>query len=74
MTKITINDLGKMIKDGFDGQDKKFEQAAGERKGLKQGQEKIELRLSNVAYRFELQELQQRVIILEKKMKVKTKK
>ncbi len=74
MTKITINDLGKMIKDGFDGQDKKFAQAAGERKGLKQGQEKIELRLSNVAYRFELQELQQRVIILEKKMKVKTKK
>jgi len=35
---------------------------------LEQGQEEIKLKLDNVAYRFELQELQRRVVLLEKKV------
>ncbi|MFA6306815.1 MAG: hypothetical protein WCV70_02840 [Patescibacteria group bacterium] len=53
--KITINDLGVMVKNGFDAVDKRFDEVGHEIKELKQGQENIELKLSNVAYRFELE-------------------
>ncbi len=77
--KLTIDDLGIMVKHGFDEMDKNFnnmhkdiKEMRGDIKGLKQGQENIELKLSNVAYRFELEDVKQRVIVLEKKLGVKS--
>jgi len=73
---ITIDELGMMVKHGFDdvqqGMNNRFDKIDKEIKELKQGQENIELKLSNVAYRFELEEVKQRVIILEKKLGVKS--
>ncbi|MGI0016951.1 MAG: hypothetical protein ACREBU_26310 [Nitrososphaera sp.] len=69
---VTIDDLAVMIKKGFDDVDKQV----GELKtdmdkqfdGVNDHLEKIELRLDNVAYRFELKELENRVIFLERKV------
>lgn len=44
---VTIDDLAIMVKEGFERVEKDMDD-------LKQGQERIELRLDNVAYRFEL--------------------
>ena len=70
--KLTIDDLGGMIKNGFDQVDKRFEDIEEKNKKhfntLEQGQEDIKLRLTNVAYRFELQELESRVKNLEQKL------
>jgi hypothetical protein len=41
---------------------------------LKEGQERIELRLANVAYRFEIVDLQSRVQALEEKLGIKNQK
>lgn len=67
-----------MIKNGFVGVDERFNEMGrrfnkveGDMKELKDGQERMELRLTNVAYRFELQELQARVDVLEKKTGIK---
>lgn len=77
-SKITIDRLAVMIQNGFIGVDKRFEEVdkrfdkiEKDINGLKDGQERVELRLTNVAYRFELQELQARVGILEKKAGIK---
>ncbi len=73
-TKNEFQSLAHMIKKGFDhidGQleqvDGQLEQASKERKELEQGQEDIKLCLDNVAYKFELQELEERVKRLELK-------
>lgn len=72
------DDLGFMVKEGFDAVDKRFDavdkdikEIKGDIKELKQGQENIELKLSNVAYRFELEEVKQRVMVLEQKLNAK---
>jgi hypothetical protein len=72
--KLTIDDLATLIKTGFDSVDERFDQVEGRLKKLEQGQENIELRLSNVAYRFELRDLEHRVTVLEKKNNIKAKK
>lgn len=77
--KITMNDLAIMVKNGFDDvgtklaeHDKQFvalkQSQSKQFEVLSQGQEDIKLRLDNVAYRFELVELQKRVETLEKKV------
>lgn len=75
---ISNDELAVMINQGFYDVDKKFEEVKkrfdkvdNSIKGLKDGQENIELRLANFAFRFELQELQQRVVVLEKKTGIK---
>ena len=75
---ISNDELAVMINQGFHDVDKKFEEVKkrfdkvdNSIKGLKDGQENIELRLANFAFRFELQELQQRVVVLEKKTGIK---
>ncbi|MDO8592307.1 MAG: hypothetical protein Q7R92_00870 [bacterium] len=68
--KITINDLAVMVKQGFDGVTKEFRKVSQRMDTLEQGQEAIKLRLDNVAYRFELVELQKRVEKIEKKVGV----
>jgi hypothetical protein len=52
--KLTNEDLGRMIKEGFDEVDSRFKVMGKQLDDLKQGQEDIKLRLDNVAYRFEL--------------------
>lgn len=69
--KVTIDDLAVMVKQGFDHLqshvDGRFEKVGRELAELKSGQESIVLRLSNVAYRFELVDLEKRVDRLEHK-------
>ena len=80
--EVTIDDLAIMIGKGFKGVDHRFdkvenrldkvenrmEKMEGRMFSLENGQEEIKLRLDNVAYRFELIELQHRVEILEQKI------
>jgi archaellum component FlaC len=84
-TNNTIDDLAVMVQKGFDKVDEQFHGVSEQFHGvseqfqgvndrldhLEQGQEDIKLKLDNVAYRFELKELQQRVELLEKKANFK---
>ncbi|MCL5666941.1 MAG: hypothetical protein M1383_04200 [Patescibacteria group bacterium] len=69
--KITLDDLAAMVAEGFSGMATKDNLKSMATKAdiakLEQGQEDIKLRLDNVAYRFELVELQKRVTRLEQK-------
>lgn len=75
---VTIDDLAVMIKDVFDGATVEFRGVNNDIDGLKsdlgelkEGQERIELRLDNVADRFEFVALEKkRVEKLEKVVKV----
>ena len=71
---VTIDMLAGMVKKGFDHMDERFNQVdkrldQHEKRfeDLEQGQEEIKLKLGDVAYRFELVELERRVNILERK-------
>jgi len=74
---ITINDLAIMVAKGFEetakkaDMDRRFDGVNARLDKLEQGHEEIKLRLDNVAYRFELVELQKRVELLEKKAGIK---
>ena len=81
--KITLDDLAAMVQNGFCDMENKFDGKIGsigqkiERIEndlglLKEGQERIELRLCNVAYHFEFAELEKRVTILEQKNRAKS--
>ena len=66
---ITINELAGMVKTGFDEVHKfikaGFDKVDKRLTTLETGQEDIKLRLDNVAYRFELVEVQKRLKALE---------
>lgn len=78
----SINDLAISVKKGFDGVDKRFRQVdkrfdgvdsrfdrvENRLKALEQGQEEIKLSLTNVAYRFELEELARSIKLLTKRV------
>lgn len=71
---IELDDLALMVAEGFnDVSDKQIATREDIKKldkriaNLENGQEQIRMRLDNVAYRFELQELQKRVDHLEQK-------
>jgi len=70
--KITNEDLALMMKKGFDGIDERFDNIEGDITELKIGQEDIKLRLDQAAWRFEMQDLEKRVEVLEKHTGVKT--
>ena len=65
----SIEDLARMVKTGFDEisgtMNSRFEKIENHLTALEKGQEEIKLRLSNVAYRFELEEVQKRLKTLE---------
>ncbi len=72
---ITIDDLAVIIKDEFEKTGKHFDKLEKGQKNLEQGQknlehghEDIKLKLSNVAYRFELQELENTVKDMQKEI------
>jgi hypothetical protein len=62
-----IGDLAGLTKRGFDEMGERFDKVENRLNKVEQGQEDIKLRLDNVAYRFELIELQRRVTLLEKR-------
>ena len=70
---ITINELAGMVKTGFDELSETmktgFEKVDGRLTALENGQKEIKLRLSNVAYRFELLKLENQVKTLTKQLK-----
>lgn len=70
-----IDKLGERMVKGFEGVNKKFEETNNNIRILSDNNarehEEIKLRLDNVAYRFELVELQKRVDVLEKKAGIK---
>ena len=74
--KITIDDLAQMVQKEFVASHNELSGLRNEIKkdigDLKEGQERIELRLSNVAYRFEIIDLQSRVETLEEKLGIKS--
>ncbi len=79
--KITIDNLAKMIKGGFDDVDKRFndvdkrfDRIEVNLSNLQIDHEDIKLKLDRVAYRFEIEELQKRVDLLEKLVLPKAKK
>ena len=73
-TKKEFNNLGRMVKKGFDhvdkrfdhvdkrfnDVDKRFDRVENRLVNLENGQEEIKLRLDQVAYRFELEDLEKR--------------
>ena len=69
----SLDDLARMVKEGFDevhGTIKAgFDKVDNRLAALENGQEEIKLRLSNVAYRFEVVELENQVKTLTKQMK-----
>ncbi len=73
--KITNEDLARMVQNGFDEMkgrvDKRFDKVESRLDVLEQGQEDIKLKLDNVAYRFELEDLEKRVERLELKTGLK---
>lgn len=62
------NDILFAVNIGFDGNQKQFDAINDQIFEIKNDIEDIKLRLDNTAHRFELNELQQRVRILEKKV------
>lgn len=72
---ITLDDLAGMVAQGFSDMDSKFDKKFTDfdkkLSTLEEGQEHIKLKLDNVAYRFELVELQKRVDLLEKHIGIK---
>jgi len=81
--KTTMDDLAGMVQRGFAETTKKVDLEAFKEANAREHRimtenntrehEKIKLRLDNVAYRFELVELQKRVGVLEKKVGVRHK-
>lgn len=81
--KITMDDLAGMVQRGFSETTKKTDLETFKETNTREHRimtenntrehEEIKLRLDNVAYRFELVELQKRVDVLEKKIGVRHK-
>lgn len=69
--KITLDDLARMINDGFDATkaelNKRFDSVEKRLSLVETTAEDIKLRMSEVAYRFELRQLERRMEILERK-------
>ena len=72
---IKNEDLARMIKKGFDHNDKRFDavdkrfdRVESRLDNLDKGQEEIKLKLNNVAYRFEVEDLDKRLRKVEIKL------
>jgi chaperonin cofactor prefoldin len=63
-----FDQLGSSLQQNFDDIDQRFDTVDKRLGSLEEGQEHIRLRLDNVVYRFELNELNQRVTVLEQKI------
>lgn len=74
--KVTIDDLAVMINKGFGSVENRLGTMENDIKEIRRGQEEIELKLCNVAYRFELKQLEERfedrLKILERKSGIRS--
>lgn len=72
--RITLDDLARLVKQGFDdmsfSNDSRFTKLEQGLSVLEDGQAQIKLRLDNVAYRFEINELNSRVDRIEHKLRL----
>ena len=75
---VTLDDLAGMVKrgfdnvdDGFNKVDKRFDGVEAKLENLENGVEEIKLKLDQVAYRFEVQELDRRLKRVEAKLGLK---
>jgi len=68
---VTTEDLARMVKGGFDGVDRRFDKVETRLDGLENGIEEIKLKLDQVAYRFEIEELNRRLKRVEAKLGIK---
>lgn len=69
MTKeITLNDLARMVNEGFNNVEKRFDRLEKEIKEIRAEIEDIKSTLSKVAFRHELKELEFRIEKLEEKL------
>jgi predicted nucleic acid-binding Zn-ribbon protein len=75
MSNMTLDDLAGIVKGEFDNvnnrfnvMEKRFDNIDNQYKQISQEHENMELKLSNVAYRFELNDLQNQVNILRDKI------
>jgi polyhydroxyalkanoate synthesis regulator phasin len=66
---VALEDLAQTMNQSFGELEKninkRFDQAEMKFKGLEDGQDQIIMKLSNVAYRFEVKELEARISVLE---------
>ncbi|MFH0792299.1 MAG: hypothetical protein V1905_03745 [bacterium] len=76
--QITLDDLATMIANGFNevsdnfkGNRQEHEKIFTRLDNLEQGQEEIKLKLDQVAYRFEVEELNRRLRLVEMKLGMK---
>ena len=70
--QITLDDLATMIADGFAENTGQHEKIFARLENLEQGQEEIKLKLDQVAYRFEVEELNRRLRLVEMKLGMKS--
>jgi len=70
---ISNQELLEAINSGFDGVQKQFGIVNGRLDNIEKDVEDIKLRLTNVAYRFEIEELKNRFILMEEKFEKKIK-
>jgi archaellum component FlaC len=63
-----FEDFASVVKSEFEAVHKELAQATEERKAMSQEIEQIQMRLTNVAYRFEIKELEQRMLLVEQKI------
>ena len=68
---ITLDDLAGMIKRSFDKVDTRFDKAENKLDNLENGVEEIKLKLDQVAYRFEIEELGRRLKRVEAKLGIR---
>ena len=68
---ITLDDLAGMVSRGFDGVGERFDEVETGLKNLGNGVEEIKLKLDQVAYRLEVQELDRRIKRIEVKLGMK---
>ena len=77
--KLTSNeDLARMINKGFEGNDERFDKVETRLDRIEirldtldQGQDEIKLRLDNVVYRFEVEDVKKRVKKIEFKLGIR---
>ncbi|MDO8667534.1 MAG: hypothetical protein Q7K35_00350 [bacterium] len=76
--KLTINDLGLMVKQGFDAVDKRFDKVDNRLEDidkkiaeLRRDMDEVKLKFAYTAWAIDVEELKKRVIILEQKLNAK---
>ncbi len=68
---MTIDELGTMVKQGFDAVDKRLETVDSRLDKLERGQDYLTAKVENLSYRYGQDALERRVSVLEEKVGIK---